>query len=201
VSNVLDFQVSGAFPSKVGGAGATIKYFPRPIGPSIGVAPSTPSTTSAAGSLFLPAQNVFQGQQFNILASGFLGNDVSGDPSDTSTVVVQAVTGTFTAPVYTTIATLAVTPNFAIEPWGFNIELVGASKVGADGRLVGAYSAYKVGSVTAPTTITNVITGLDFNGGNAALQQGAVLGFVVGVTFSVSNAGSSATLTQFTVES
>jgi hypothetical protein len=200
MSNVLDFQVSGAFPSKVGGLGTLPKYFPRPIGPSIGVAPLTPSATSPVGALLLPANNVFQGQQFNIIASGFLGNDVSGDPSDAGSVSLYAVTGTQTLPVYTSIATIAVTPNFAIEPWGLSVELVGASKVGADGRLAGAYTAYRVGAVTAPTFFT-AISGLDFNAGNPALGIGAVLGFVVGVTFTTTNAGNSATLTQFTIES
>src|ERR1700675_4884 len=103
MSNVLDFQVSGAFPSKVGGLGITVKYFPRLIGPSIGVAPSTPSATSAAGALLLPAANVFNGQQFNILASGSIGSD-SGDPSGTATVQLYAVTGSLASPVYTSIA-------------------------------------------------------------------------------------------------
>ena len=85
MSNVLDFQVSGSSPSTVGGLGTTVKYFPRLLGPSIGVAPSTPSSTSAAGVLMLPAQNVYNGQLLNVIASGSFGND-SGDPSGTITV-------------------------------------------------------------------------------------------------------------------
>jgi hypothetical protein len=201
MSNVLDFQVSGAFPSKVGGLGTTVKYFPRPIGPSIGVAPSTPSSTSPVGALLLPAQNVFQGQQFNVMASGFFGSD-TGDPSGTVTVQLYAVTGSVASPTYTSIATTgAITPFFAQEPWGLNVELVGASNNGANGLLIGSYEAFIRGSVTAPTTVTNIVTGLDFNAGNPLLAQGAVLGFVVGVTFGTTDATNKASLTQFTIES
>jgi hypothetical protein len=201
MSNVLDFGVNGQFGSSVGGTGTSVKYFPRPLGPSIGVAPSTPSSSSAVGSLFLPAQNVFNGQQFNVLASGNI-SDAAGDPSSTVTIQLFAVTGSLLVPVYTSIATTgAITVSYANEPWGLNAELVGSSVSGANGLLVGAYQAYKNGSVTAPTTVTNVVTGLDFNAGNALLQQGAVLGFVVGVTFGTSFAGNIARLLEFTIES
>jgi hypothetical protein len=202
MSNVLDFQVSGAFPSKVGGLGTTVKYFPRPIGPSIGVAPSTPSSTSPVGALFLPAQNVYNGQQINVLASGNFGSD-SGDPSGTVTVQLYAVTGTLASPTYTAIAsTGAITPFFAVEPWALSVELVGSSTVGANGLLIGTYEAFSRNTIVVPAVITNgPITGLDFNAGNPALQQGAVLGFVVGVTFGTSDATNKAQLTEFTIES
>jgi hypothetical protein len=200
MSNVLDFQVSGAFPSKVGGTGTTVKYFPRPIGPSIGVAPSTPSSTSPVGALLLPANNVYQGQQMNVVASGFFGSD-TGDPSGTVTVQLYVVTGSVASPTYTSIATTgAITPFFANEPWGINAELIGASNNGANGLLLGAYEAYIRASVTAPTILTSIVSGLDFNAGNPALAQGAVLGFVVGVTFGTSDASNKAALTEFTIE-
>ncbi len=198
MSNVLDFQVSGSFPSKVGGTGTTVKYFPRPLGPSIGVAPSTPSATSAAGVLLLPAQNVFNGQQFLVLASGSIGND-SGDPSGTMSVQLYAVTGTASVPVYTSIAASTISTNFpGAQPWGLFAELVGDSD---SGILTGAYQAYNRDTVTAPTVITSRISGLDFNLGNAKLAQGAVLGFVVGVTFGTSDATNKASLYEFTIES
>jgi len=201
MSNVLDFGVNGQFGSTVGGLGTSVKYFPRPLGPSIGVAPSTPSSSSGIGSLFLPAQNVFNGQQFSVLASGSFGND-SGDPSGTVTVQLYAVTGTLVNPTYTSIGTTgAITPFFTVQPWGIAANLLGASKAGANGLLVGSYEAYTRGSVTAPTTVTNIVTGLDFNAGNPALQQGAVLGFVVGVTFGTSDATNTASLLEFTIES
>lgn len=202
MSNVLDFQVSGAFPSKVGGTGTTVKYFPRPIGPSIGVAPSTPSSTSPVGALLLPAANVFNGQQFTVLASGTFGSD-TGDPSGTVTVALYAVTGSVSSPTYTSIATTpAAVPFYANEPWALEAELVGASISGANGLLIGSYTSYnRIGLNSTPATVSSIITGLDFNAGNPSLAQGAVLGFVVGVTFGTTDASNKAQLTQFTIES
>lgn len=205
MSNVLDFGVNGAFPSKVGGTGTTIKRFPRPLGPSIGVAPSTPSATSAVGALFLPAQNVFNAQQFNILASGTVGSD-TGDPSGTVNIQLQAVTGSLSAPVYTTIAsTSALAPTFpSAEPWLIDAILVGDD---ASGLLVGNYTAmlanvvHTTSGTTGAVAIDAAIPGLKFNAGNPALQQGAVLGFVVGVTFGTSDATNTASLFEFTIES
>ena len=201
MSNVLDFQVNGSSPSVVGGLGATVKYFPRLLGPSIGVAPSTPSSTSAAGALMLPAGNVFNGQEFQVVAAGLFGSD-TGDPSGTVTVQLYAVTGTFASPTYTSIATTgAMTPFYTIQPWSIRATLVGASKAGANGLLIGNYASSLRGSVVANTTVTNIVTGLDFNAGNPALQQGAVLGFVVTATFGTTDATNVARLTEFTIES
>ena len=200
MSNVLDFQVSGSNVSTVSGLGTSFKVFPRPLGPSIGVAPSAPSSTSALGALMLPAQNVFNGQQFRILASGNFGSD-TGDPSGTVTVEIKAVTGSLTSPTYTSIATTgAMTPFYTIQPWSIEADLVGSSYAGANGLLIGNYQSSLRGSVVANTTVTNIVTGLDFNAGNSSLQQGAVLGFVVGVTFGTTDATNVARLTQFTIE-
>ena len=207
MSNVLDFMVNGIVPSKVGGTGTTVKYFPRPLpgwgnvgagGPGVAF-PATPSSTSAIGALFLPAQNVYQGQQLDILVTGTFGSD-TGDPSGTVTVQLYGVTGTTSVPVFTSIATTgAMTPTFAsAQDWGIQATLMGST---ASGQLIGAYQAYKNGSVTAPTTVTTILTGLNFNLGNPALQQGAVLGFAVGVTFGTSDATNTASLFEFTIES
>jgi len=102
MSNILDFGVNGSFGSKVGGTGILVKYFPRPLGPSIGVAPLTPSATSAVGALLIPGGNVLNGQQFDVLATGSYGSD-TGDPSGTVQVALYAVTGSLTVPVYTVL--------------------------------------------------------------------------------------------------
>lgn len=204
MSNVLDFQVNGVNPSSVGGLGGTVKYFPRPLpinGPGSAL-PTTPSSSSAAGALFLPAAAVYNGQQFDVIASGDYGSD-TGDPSGTVTVQLYAVTGTLSSPTYTSIATTgAITPFYAYEPWALSASLMGVSEAGlANGLLLGSYQAAIRGSVTAPTTVTNIVTGLDFVNGNSALQRGAVLGFVIGVTFGTSNATNLARLYEFTIES
>lgn len=210
MSNVLDFGVNGLNPSKVGGTGTSIKYFPRPL-PGFGnqgqggpgnAFPATPSTTSAVGALWLPAQNVYQGQAINVIVTGSFGSD-TGDPSGTVNVQLQAVTGTLASPVYTTIAsTSATTPTFAAaESFAIDAVLFGDSN---SGRLQGYYSAMVANVLvnSTPKVADNAIAGLDFkNGIGLGLQQGAVLGFVVGVTFGTSDASNTASLFQFTVES
>jgi hypothetical protein len=118
------------------------------------------------------------------------------------------VTGSFLAPVYTQVATTAaIVPFFSNEPWLLNTVLTGSSlpvTVAApapNGILVGYYTAASRIGITVPTTVTTVISGLDFLAGNPLLQRGAVLGFVVGVTFGTSNATNTATLNEFTIES
>lgn len=222
MSNIYDFGVNGSLPSKVGGLGATVKYFPRLLGvngtsigsaglggvsgssvaaPLFGTSPATPSSSSAVGALYLPAQNDSNGQQISVIASGSIASD-NPDPSSTVTVQLYVVTGSLLKPTYTSIATTgAITPNYIVEPWGLEANLLGVSVNGANGLLVGSYSATKNGSITAPTTVTTVVTGLDFNAGNPALQQGAVLGFVIGVTFGTTDANNGASLYEFTIES
>jgi hypothetical protein len=225
VSNVLDYGVNGQQPSRVGGTGTAIKYFPRLLGingaiigsaglggvsgssvaaPLFGTSPATPSTTNASGALFLPAANSYNGQLFNILAVGNIGND-SGDPSATVNVILQAVTGRLTAPVYTTIAsTSALVPGFQPDPFMLDVQLFGDA---TSGILSGYYTAMLGTTVhstsgTSGSVATDVaITGLDFLNGNPNLQQGAVLGFVVGVQFGTSDPTNKASLFEFTVES
>lgn len=228
MSNIYDFGVNGTRASVVGGTGTPIKYFPRLLGiggpfiigsaglggvsgnfvaaPLFGNAPTTPSASSAVGSLYLPAQNDSNGQQLTILATGSFGND-TGDPSGTVNVQLRAVTGSLSNPIYTTLAsTGAVTPSpFGIvNSWAIELSVYGDS---GSGRLGGYYTALQNGAlITTPGAKTavgtdNVISGLDFLNGNPALQQGAVLAFVVGVTFGTSDASNTASLYEFTIES
>jgi hypothetical protein len=138
---------------------------------------------------------------FEVLVGGIIGSD-TGDPSGTATVALYAVTGTKSAPVYTSIATtLTITPFYSNEVFMLSASLIGASLSGANGLLIGSYQAAGRAGVTVPTVLTTVVAGLDFNAGNPLLAQGAVLGFVVGVTFGTSDASNVATLTEFTIES
>lgn len=193
---VLDFGVNGAHPSTVGGTGTAVKYFPRLIGPSIGMAPTTPSSTSALGALFLPGHNAFNNQLFEMFVAGTTGPE-SGDPSGTVSVQVYAVTGTLTAPVYTSIATIAAVAPLvaAAQSWAIKLNLFGST---GSGTLGGNYVPYKNGVQGTSATTTTVISGLDFNLGNPGLN-GAVVGLVVGVTFGTSDATNTAKLYQFTI--
>jgi hypothetical protein len=208
MSSVLDFQCSRVNPSKVSGLGGSVKYFPRPLGTSLTSGqPSTPNASNPAGSLWLPVGANFGGQQFTIKASGTFGSD-SGDPSATVTISLFPVTGTLANPVYGVgggssnyiATTTAITPFYAVEPWALEATLEGDSSPGnADGLLIGSYTASYRGSIVNPATVTNIVSGLDFTNGNPALQRGAVLGFVIGVTFGSSDASNRASMTQFQI--
>jgi hypothetical protein len=191
----LDYQVSRANPSKVGGSGTTVKYFPRPIGQSLTSGqPTTPNASSPVGSLWVPVGPQFDGQQLTVQASGSFGSD-TGDPSGTVSFSLYTVTGTLAVPVYTQIATTtAITPAFPSEVWTLKTTLIGGN-----GMLLGWYEGAIRGTVVPPTTLINVVTGLDFQNGNPALQRGAVCGLVIGVTFGTSDASNTASLTQFAV--
>lgn len=212
MANVLDFGVNGQFPVKVGGLGTTVKYFPRLYGssanPILGQTPATPSSSSPTGMLALPPQNVFNAQQFDVLATGTFGSD-TGDPSGTVLIALYCVTGTASAPVYTELATTTAFVPLLGAPysWAINAALYGDSKSGVLG---GSYTAYINGALnnTTPKTTDNIVSGLDFLNGNSALggnisisAGNPVCGFVVGVTFGTSNATNTASMYQFTIES
>jgi hypothetical protein len=221
MSNIYDFGVNGLFPSKVGGTGTAIKHFPRLLGingtvigsaglggvsgssvaaPLFGSAPSNPSANSAVGALFLPAQNTNNGQQLTVLATGNFGKD-TGDPSGSVTVKLYGVTGSLSAPIYTALAstTAFVEALLAVNSWALAVDLYGDS---GSGVLGGGYTAYVNGAINkTPVSTDATISGLDFLNGNAALQQGAVLGFTIGVTFGTSDPTNTASLFEFTIES
>lgn len=196
---VYDFGVSGNNPSKVGGIGTAVKYFPRPAQlASFLTAPTTPSATNANGVLLLPGGNKFNGQLFELNVGGTWGND-SGSPSGTVAVQVYAVTGSVGTPTYTSIATTGtITPGPAgAHSFGFSLNLLGD---GASGFLGGNYVVIKDGVASNAATTTAVIGGLNFNSAvNAGFGGGAVCGFIVGVTFGTSDATNTASLTHFRI--
>ena len=201
MSSPLDFfGVNGLNPVKVGGSGATVKYFPRLLGSSIGAVPVTPSSTSAVGSLFVPAGGVYNSQQLEVLATGTFGND-TGDPSGTVNIKLYVVTGTTAAPIYTAVAsTGALTPSAIglVNSWALDVKLFGAD---AGGILGGGYSAYQNGALanSTPKSTDTTVSGISFNAGNSGLGQGAAFGLVVGVTFGTTDASNTASMFQFSV--
>jgi len=201
MSTVLDFQCSSVNPSKVGGVGAAAKYFPRPLGASLTSGqPSTPSASNATGALWLPTGPQFDGAQFTVKATGTFGSD-TGDPSGTVTINLYAVVGSISSPNYSTVlaSTGAITPGFAAaESWSITASLLGDS---VSGILGGSYFATAEGALvnSTPKSTDAIVLGLDFIKGNPALKQGAVLGFVMGVTFGTSDASNTASLTQFQI--
>ena len=201
-----DFQVNGLNPVSVGGTGTAVKYFPRLLSasasPLLGSAPSTPSSTNPAGMLVVPAQNELNGQEFRVVAVGnYLMGASAG--SETVTVALYAVTGSLASPVYTAIAsTGAVTPTPNVDGIQHSWRL--SAKVSGDtlsGILGGSYEAFDNGVLQNSTPKQTVaVSGLDFGVGNVNLGIGVVLGLVVGVTFSVSNAQNAAKMYEFQIQ-
>lgn len=200
------FQADGISPSTVGGSGTVIKYFPRPLGASIGVESVAPSATSAAGQLAVPGFNELNGQQFSVKATGSIGND-TGDPSGTALVRVLANIGTVTSPKYVTLGdTGTFTPGFEPSSWALNFDLYGDSNSGIVG---GSFTAYVNGVKvsTPPSSLTNILTGINFNnnqgtlanasGGAGSLSGQPPFGLVCGVIFGTSDPSNIATLNQF----
>jgi hypothetical protein len=201
VSIIQSLQVNGLVSSTVGGTGIAVKYFPRPLGSSIGVLPTTPSATNANGSMQVPGINALNGQKWTINARG----TVYTDPTiacPTVTVAVYAVTGWGTLgqlpnnPVYTAIASTGglTGGSLALNDEPFSIEAV-VDCTTASGLLEGIqtviYNNVLVNST--PKVLSASVTGIN---------MGAVIPFslVVGVTFSISGANNLATLTEFDID-
>ena len=202
MSVIVDFGTNARFPSKVGGTGTTVKYFPRLLGSSIGAVPATPSATNPAGMLLVPGDDKLNALQFDVLATGVQGND-SGDPSQSVNVSLFYVTGTLTAPVYTQCYDIDSTvPGNAsgFNSWAIKAHLYGDTLSGIVG---GTGESWINGIYDGPDTVDNRLSSINFNSGNAAFGSGSgsgiPFGLVVGVTFAQSDATNSASLYQFQV--
>lgn len=207
---IQDFGVNGAFPSTVGGTGTAIKYFGRNAAFAAGAtwtSPATPSSTSAAGAMIVPADLKLNGQLMEIVAAGAFLPSAAITSSETVKVEVYAVTGTQSAPVYTLLAD--INGGFAPGTDGiwynfyFDIELQGNNRSG----IVGGFYTSQVNNTQERNNavLQNSLTGITFgNLTNANAQPsslGGPFGVVVGVTFSQSDAGNKAELYEFSISS
>jgi hypothetical protein len=198
-----NWQVSGTYPSTVGGTGTTAKYFPAPSG-QINTTGTAPSATNAAGQLDVPGRNIVNGRAFGIVAAG---NFEVGSGGACPNVLIEVVanTGTVTSPSYTVIMTsgqiTAQNLTGTFYDWFFDAEVIGST---GSGTLTGLYSAVIDGSVVRNNVVlTNNLSGLAF-GPTAAQAQSSnqtttdpVFGLLVRVTFSVSEPGNAANMYQF----
>jgi hypothetical protein len=205
------YLVSTSNPSIVGGTGTTIKYFssnpPQSLWNS-GVAGvnspitatqlgATPSSTSANGQLsFDSVAYKLQGGRFRMYASG--SAVATGTPTVTATVQIN--TGTIASPSYATflngVASNAVVTTVPIA-WSCFADLF----YDPTSATLSGFQSYTYANATgggtdktqipvALTTVASVTAG-----GLYSTQ----FGFVVGITFSVSNAANSASLYEFKI--
>lgn len=217
MSVIADYQVSGLFPSVVGGTGTALKFFPRLLGSTIGAVPVTPSATSSAGMLIVPGMSVLNGQMFKVK---IVGDVLSFTGGGTYTVTLQANTALpGLTPVYVVLAstgaiTLASTTKTL---FGLDVSMFGSTN---SGQLAGFYDSSTTianGTQTAKARsavgLDNILSvaSLNFNGqipaGLSTASGGpgstggsaAPFGLVAAVQFSVSLAQNTASLYQFQI--
>ena len=194
MSTVLaNYQISGAFPTTVGGTSTAKKYFPAPSG-QIGVTGSTPSTSSSAGQMGVPGNNRLNGQIFIVQAAGFFEVG-SGGACPSVTITVEANTAApGVSPSYHTLATTGAitTQNLTgvFYPWYLTLELEGDS---SSGLLQGRYRGAVNDALIDDTIVGSLLSGLNF-------ASEPVFGLVAAVQFGVSEAGNSASMNQFMIQ-
>jgi hypothetical protein len=199
ITNLLANGVTG---SVVGGSGTAIKYFPSIPGSSIGVV----STNN--GYLLLPGSNSVNGQRLAVRATGnFAVGDLTG-PCPAVTIGLYPVTftgGLSTASIGSTAIISAVSTTqaniSAVYPWALTVDLAGDSASGLVQTLSGAIVIDGV-STSATAGLTSGLTKINFAPGTTLPASGQVapFGLVVGVTFSVSDTGNTATMFQFDLQ-
>lgn len=200
MSVINDYQVNGLFPSKVGGTGTAIKYFPRLLGSSIGVAPATPSATNATGQLAVPGNSELNGALWKVsLGANVL--DFTG--GTTYNFILQANVGSIASPSYTTIASTGLIGAAAATPVvvAFKVNLQGDT---ASGNVAGFYTAVANNVVVKNNVALDAqLTGINFNAApstqNPQVGNATPFGLVAGVLFSTSVAGNAASLYQFQI--
>ena len=194
MANVItNLLINGASGVTVGGTGVGIKYFPTVPGASIGV--NSPNN----GYLLVPANNVVNGQRTAVRATGnFAVGDITG-ACPTVTIGLYPVTfvgnvaSVGATAILSAVSTLQANIN-ALYPWALIADLAGDSGSGLVQQLSGAIVIDGVN-----TNLTaGLVTGLSkINFGALPQGQTAPFGLVVGVTFSISEAGNTATMYQF----
>jgi len=199
---IANLLINGAGGITVGGTGITTKYFPAVPGASIGVA------SVNNGYLLVPANNAVNGQRLAIRATGnFAVGDITG-ACPTVTIGLYPVTftgGLSTASINSTAILSAVvtaqTNINALYPWALTADLAGDSGSGLVQVLSGAVVADGVNTSATAGLVTG-LTKINFAPGASLPSSGQVapFGLVVGVTFSISEAGNTATMYQFDMQ-
>jgi hypothetical protein len=210
MSVIADYQVSGLFPSTVGGTGSAVeKYFPRLLGNAIGAVPLTPSATSSAGQLVVPGMSVLNGQLFKVKAAGnvlsFTGGTTYVISLWANTALPGATAAYFLLGNTTAIGVAGTVP----VQWAFDMSLQGDS---ASGNVSGFYTCVVNGVLIRNNVLTaTLLTGINFNGitpaglstasGGPGSGGGSAtpFGIVASVNFASSVAGNSAKLFQLQV--
>lgn len=207
---VTNLLINGLNPVTIGGTGTALKIFPYVPGASIG------TTSPKNGVLFVPGNGEANGQRMSIRATGNV--TVVGDAtSPTITIGLYPVTfsgalGNLVGVVGSTAlasAAFAGTENAAISPWAISVDLSadGIAQQLPNSPVPPQTGGSGLGQVLSAAIVMDGINGVIspsapsvFNGAaGAAINMNAPIpfGLAVGVTFSISSSGNSASLFQF----
>jgi hypothetical protein len=210
MSVLADFQVSGLFPSIIGGTGAaTAKYFPRLLGAGIGVVPLTPSATNFAGQLVVPGMSVLNGQLFKVKFAGTVLSFTGGTTYNIQLTANTALPGLTPVPVVIASTGLIGAAGTVPLQFAFDVSLQGDT---ASGNVSGFYTAVVNGVVVKNNVVTDaLLTGINFNGiiptglgtasggAGSAGGSGVPFGLVTSVLWTTSIAQNAAKLYQFQI--
>lgn len=205
---IADFGSNGLFPSNVGGTGTAVKYFGRNQAFNAGAtwtSPLTPSSSNAKGALVVPGDNKLNGQEFYVIAVGDV-TPASAATSESFEFALYAVTGTFSAPVYTKIATTgAFFPG--VDGIAYNVRLQAKLFGSNNSGIVGGTQQAIINNTVqqAEAALAASLTGISFGQTSQTPNQvpgalGGPFALVVGVTFGASNAANTANLYQFKID-
>jgi len=227
MATVLQYQISEAFPSTVGGTSGVLQYFfsnpPQSLWnagqPGVNTPQQSsqlgqvPSATSSIGMLAFDASAFkLQGARFRLYASGY-ASTTTGTP--TITPVVQIVTpnastgSIYVSPVYTALL-CNVASSATVAGDGVAFTIMGDMYFDPNSGTLSGYQTYaivqKTGGGAAVTQVPAYFTAVQglLTGTPAATSFGNALsnpgfGFVAGVTFSAGSTGNSASLTEFKI--
>ncbi len=180
--------VNGGSPVSVSGTGTTIKYFPQnsyiPVGQT--------SSTTAIGYLNAPNQ-VLNGQQFVVKAGG---NFEVGAGGTCPSVLIGLYPVSYSGITPTIGSTAILSYSSTLQnltgtnyPWALSAKFAGDTGSGLVQQIKG--------SIVVDGANTNLVAGLVTGLSGINFNNAIPFGFVVGVTFSVSEAGNAASMYQF----
>lgn len=208
---ITNLLINGLNPVTIGGTGTAVKVFPYVPGASIG------AVSAKNGVLFVPGNGEANAQRLSIRATGNV--TVSGDlTSPAITIGLYPVTfsgalGNLTGVVGTTAlasaAFTAANDANSISPWAISVDLeadgIAAQlpnspvppQVGGSGLGQVLSAAIVMDGVNG--TISPAAPSLFTGAAGAALNMNAPIpfGLAVGITFSISSSGNSASMFQF----
>jgi hypothetical protein len=212
MSQIVDnLEISFAFPSTVGGAGTTTKFFPNAPGPSIGV------QSRNFGFLYCPGNGEANGQRMSVFATGNYGAGTGTFASPIVTLSLYPVLfdakANGNSPVDVAANSSDITPGVGrvkilstpivsqqetnnqfltggVATWMLGFDLVGDSQSGLV-RLISGFMSSNNGSFG--TVNTGLVSALS----NVNYSAPIPFGPVIGITFTVSDANASGSLWTF----